>query len=356
MYYIRVKACLESQDKPKHSQLNNRLDAEYYSPDALKSEQKIVEYGNFQKFEQLIKSGYRVVYHGIDSVIGLYKNQTVPFLSPTDIDDSGAISFEAAGKVPSYYLDEYPKGLAETGELLIEVKGNVSKLAIIPESFPEGLLISGSLYKAKLKPDFDPWFVMSFLRSSPGQILKNRLTSNTIIKFIAKDELYSLPIALAHKTVQTYIGNKVRQAERLRERSRELENKVNSFHAQFIPSQSSLDFKKKTHRVLCKNLTERLDSHFYPSAVEKYLKSIDCRHVALGDLAQSIFNGQTQQQLESVEGTKQATVANLSSTFLKKPYRSVLAPTSSNRYFKNHDLSICNAAHEKSYIAILNDL
>lgn len=262
MYYVRIKAQLEARDEAKRSQLQERIDAEYYSPDALEAEGKLVSYGNFKGFEKLVESGYRVVYHGIDSVSNLHESQTVIFVSPRDIDDSGSISFETATRVPQYYLDEYPKGIAEAGELLIEVKGNVSKLAVVPEYLPNGLLISGSLYKAKLKTDYDSWFVMSFLKSSIGQVLKKRLTSNTIINFITKDELYSLPIALTHKTVQTYIGDKVRQAERLRERSKSLEYNAKLLLDASLNWTKELESKSIYRRVKVAELDHRLDLNF----------------------------------------------------------------------------------------------
>ncbi|MCP6231849.1 restriction endonuclease subunit S, partial [Klebsiella pneumoniae] len=40
--------------------------------------------------------------------------------------------------------------------------------------------------------------------------------SNTIINYIAKDALYSIPVIEFKEKAQKYIGDKVRQAERLR--------------------------------------------------------------------------------------------------------------------------------------------
>ncbi|MGE9526958.1 restriction endonuclease subunit S, partial [Escherichia coli] len=128
-----------------------------------------------------------------------------------------------------YYKDKYPKGLGKTGEILVEVKGNVSKVGIIPSTFPKNLMISGSLYKATLDPKrVDSHYVLAFLKSKHGQILKNRLTSNTIINYTAKDALYSIPVIELKEKAQKYIGDKVRQAERLRAWAKLLEYRVQS--------------------------------------------------------------------------------------------------------------------------------
>lgn len=216
MYHIKVLASLD-----------DRLDAEFYNPAALRTIQRMEDVGEVVTLGSLIQEGYRVVYHGTDSINGLKQDQLLPFLSPTQIDKDGAISFEIAEQLPKYYKDEYPKGLAKEGELLVEVKGNVSKVAVVPSVFPKNLMISGSLYKASInQKKADTHYVLAFLKSASGQVLKDRLTSNTIINYIAKDALYSIPVFKVSIPAQKYIGEKVRQAERLRAWAKELQLQI----------------------------------------------------------------------------------------------------------------------------------
>lgn len=218
MYYTKVL-----------SSLDDRLDAEFYNPEALRSIQRMKEVGNVVTLGSLISEGYRVVYHGTDSIHGLNKSQLLPFLSPTQIDKDGAISFEKTDLLPKYYKEEYPKGLAKEGELLVEVKGNVAKVAVVPSIFPDNLMVSGSLYKAIIDSNkADTHYVLAFLKCSNGQVLKNRLTSNTIINYIAKDALYSIPVFKISMMAQKYIGDKVRQAERLRAWAEQLRTNVDT--------------------------------------------------------------------------------------------------------------------------------
>ena len=331
-------------------EIDDRLDAEYYNPAALSTLKKMETKGTVTTFGDLVDEGYRVVYHGADSIYGLKDSETLPFLSPTQIDANGSISFEDAEKLPLYYKDKYPKGLGKTGEILVEVKGNVSKVGIIPSTFPKNLMISGSLYKATLDPKrVDSHYVLAFLKSKHGQILKNRLTSNTIINYIAKDALYSIPVIELKEKAQKYIGDKVRQAERLRAWAKLLEYRVQSFHSQFIPDQMNLDFGKKTRKVSSDRMTERLDAHFYPGVVEQYLNTHPCKFKSLNALTTVIYNGQTQP--ESIdEFCEQITVANLSTSFIKGQPRKVSSPSKVDKFIKAHDILMCNAAHNKSYI------
>lgn len=341
MYHIKVLASLD-----------DRLDAEFYNPEALRTIQRMEDVGEVVTLGSLIQEGYRVVYHGTDSINGLKQDQLLPFLSPTQIDKDGAISFEIADQLPKYYKDEYPKGLAKEGELLVEVKGNVSKVAIVPSVFPKNLMISGSLYKASINQNkADTHYVLAFLKSANGQVLKDRLTSNTIINYIAKDALYSIPVFKISLVAQKYIGEKVRQAERLRAWAVKIEKDISAFHAQFIPAQEQLNFDRKSRHVKASKMTERFDAHFYPAVVEDYFKQHkEGQVLALGKLA-NIINGQTQPESGGDgELCDQITVTNLSPSFVVKEPRTVIAPSSNDRFTAQHDLLMCNAAHNKTYI------
>jgi type I restriction enzyme S subunit len=330
------------------SSLDDRLDAEFYNPEALRSIQRMKDVGEVVTLGSLISEGYRVVYHGTDSINGLDKSQLLPFLSPTQIDNDGAISFEKTDLLPKYYKEEYPKGLAKEGELLVEVKGNVAKVAVVPSIFPDNLMVSGSLYKATINSNkADTHYVLAFLKSANGQVLKNR---NTIINYIAKDALYSIPVFKVSMAAQKYIGDKVRQAERLRAWANTVVKDINIFHQQFIPEQEKLDFGRKYRHVKQKKMTERFDAHFYPAVVEDYFEQENMQPLhPLGRLA-NIFNGQTQPETTDADTCKQITVTNLSPSFVIKEPRTVVAPSSLDRFTDQHDLLMCNAAHNKTYI------
>jgi hypothetical protein len=329
--------------------LESRVDAEYYSPEAINCLKQVKSFDEHDSIGGIITQGYRVVYHGTDSTNGLEKEHMLPFLSPSQIDSDGHIDFDKVDTLPLYYKDKYPKGLAHPDELLIEVKGNVSKLAIVPKSIPQNLMVSGSLYKARISVDYDSRFVLSFLKSQHGQILKSRLTSNTIISYIAKDDLYSIPVFRINKFAQSYIGNKVRQAELLREWARVIDRKVNLFHTSYIPDQTKLNFKKKTRVVSTRQMTERMDAHFYPGVVDTYLQDNSIGFEKLSDCCLGLFNGQTQATTNN-ESCKQITVTNLSPHFVKGKARLVVKPKTSDKFLNKYDLLICNAAHQKSYI------
>ncbi len=95
-------------------------------------------------------------------------------------------------------------------------------------------------------------------------------------------------------------------------------------------------------------MTERLDAHFYPGVVDEYLKRNPEKFVSLKKLCLDIFNGQTQPETDN--GCQQITVTNLSPSFIVGIPRIVNHPLKKDKFLKAHDILICNAAHNKSYI------
>ncbi|PMM58953.1 restriction endonuclease subunit S [Vibrio lentus] len=298
-------------------EIDDRLDAEYYNPAALSTLKKMENKGTVTTFGSLVNEGYRVVYHGTDSINGLKDSELLPFLSPTQIDPNGAISFDDADKLPLYYKERYPKGLAKVGEILVEVKGNVSKVGIVPLDFPKNLMISGSLYKATLDPKrADSHYVLAFLKSRHGQILKNRLTSNTIINYIAKDALYSIPVIEFGEKAQKYIGDKVRQAEQLRAWAKSVQQQA----VELLPAYIREIHRYEAQSYRAKDIVpERLDSLFYyPDyiALERKMKAKGCNR--LGLIAKQIKDSWNKKKAETFEyyeiGGLDITTGQVSST------------------------------------------
>lgn len=270
-------------------EINDRLDAEYYNPAALSTLKKMETKGTVTTFGDLVDEGYRVVYHGADSIYGLKDSETLPFLSPTQIDANGSISFEEAEKLPLYYKDKYPKGLGKAGEVLVEVKGNVSKVGIIPSTFPKNLMISGSLYKATLDPKrVDSHYVLAFLKSKHGQILKNRLTSNTIINYIAKEALYSIPVIELKEKAQKYIGDKVRQAEQLRAWAKRSEKRALELFNKQVDWSFEVLKVGKINKVLVSELNGRLDLKYNSPARLALLRHIKNKKITTTELVRLV--------------------------------------------------------------------
>ncbi len=142
-----------------------------------------------------VEDGYRVVYENtkvINEQIARENNYPV-FLQATDINTP------FIEKTNLHYVNEsewirYPKGRIKKGEILIEVKGKIEKVGIVPDDFPEKTLVSGSLYKMTINAKISKYVLLCYIISKYGVAFKDRYKTNLLISFISKSDLYRIPV------------------------------------------------------------------------------------------------------------------------------------------------------------------
>lgn len=201
--------------------LETRIDAEYYQSAFVEADGRLRE-GVATETLQKLWATYNRIYIGIAGFEAVSEtSHYTPYLRPADIGLSGEIDYVNLPWCKRHWLEDHgKKGCARPGDLLIEVKGNTRKVAVVNERIPDRCIVSGSAYRLVLRSGVDPHFVMAYFLSPTGQLLKRRLTSNTTISYIDPESFRSLRVPLPPQEVQRAIGNKVRKAERLRELSR----------------------------------------------------------------------------------------------------------------------------------------
>lgn len=255
-------------------QLNFRIDAEYWHPEFIEVSIKV---GSDMHLGDVIKEGYRVVYENTEVFRGFgFKESNLPkFLQATDII-SPTINIEQAGYVSNSDWARYPKGRVRRGEILLEVKGNVQKVAIVPDDFPERVLISGTLYKFSVNNLVNKYYLAVYLSSSYGQRLKRRLISNIATPFISKGELYSIPLP----RLTTYFQEKIEQiymsAVSLVDSSRRIYEEAQ----ECVLSELDLaNWQSKHQLAFVKHYSdtkqvERLDAEYFQPKYEEIVKAI----------------------------------------------------------------------------------
>lgn len=182
---IRFRDAMDGTD-------TSRIDPEYFNHAALET-LKLIK--GDMTLGDLVQDGYRVVYEtteAIDREIG--EKEGLPFfLQAADIT-TPFINAESMVCVAEADWIRYPKGRIQPGELLIEVKGKAEKIALVPDDFPPKTLVTGTCFKLTTKNRVDQYFLAAYLTCRYGQILKDRLKSNLLVSYLAKDDLYRLPV------------------------------------------------------------------------------------------------------------------------------------------------------------------
>lgn len=215
--------------KPKR--LKERLDAVYYQPTFLKNEERLKNSSvQILRLKQLVSHGRRAIYFDTQTMeLGEAPKLWVPFLTADDFSRDGFfINLNSRRRVSPDFASNYPNGKLRANELLVKVKGPNQITAYNKDEPEDFVLVSGTIWGGLVKTEkVDPHYLVTALSSQYAVIARSRLRTNTNVEFLAPDDLLELELPIPeNQEAQTYIGNKVRQAERLRERSSDLKQEV----------------------------------------------------------------------------------------------------------------------------------
>lgn len=182
---LRKSEALEEND-------TKRIDPEFFIKAAVEAFRRLKGEPRLGDF---VKDGYRVVYETTKVVD---REEGVPdglpfFLQSADIT-TPFIDADRMACVPEADWLRYPKGRIKAGELLIEVKGKAEKVAVVPDDFPSRTLVTGTCYKLTAHEKWQRSLLVAHLIGRYGAILKDRLKTNLLVAYIAKDDLYRIPV------------------------------------------------------------------------------------------------------------------------------------------------------------------
>ncbi|SNV49983.1 EcoKI restriction-modification system protein HsdS [Chryseobacterium taklimakanense] len=182
---------------------NRRIDSEYFKKQFLSFFDSVP---NLRPLGSLVKDGYRVVYENtkiVDSIEAIERKYPI-FLQATDIK-TPFISTENLFYVDNTEWERYPKGRIVPGEILIEVKGKIEKVAIVPDDFPKKTLVTGSLFKLTVNKKISKNVLLTYLISKFGVSFKDRYKTNLLISFVSKPDLYRIPVPTFSQELENII-------------------------------------------------------------------------------------------------------------------------------------------------------
>lgn len=197
---IRKSEVLEEND-------TKRIDPEFFLKAAVEAFRRLKDEPRLGDF---VKDGYRVVYETtkvMDREDGIAKSLPF-FLQSADIS-TPFINADRMVCVSEADWLRYPKGRIKAGELLIEVKGKAEKVAVVPDDFPERTLVTGTCYKLTTHEKWQRSLLVAHLLGRYGAILKDRLKTNLLVAYIAKDDLYRIPVPNVGSALANRIHNLV---------------------------------------------------------------------------------------------------------------------------------------------------
>lgn len=275
---------------------NKRIDSEYFKKQYLKFFHDVP---NLRPLGSLAKDGYRVVYENtkiIDKSEAIERDYPI-FLQATDLR-TPFIKTDNLFYVDNEQWERYPKGRITKGEILIEVKGKIDKVAIVPDDFPDKTLVTGSLFKLSVNNKISKNVLLTYLISKFGVAFKDRYKTNLLISFVSKPDLYRIPVPTFGKSFETLIDNLFSKILKYQKESENLYKQAESellknvnLH-EFEPNQDSINNKTFSSSF---GKTKRLDAEYYQKKYEQLVSIIEVqRHDVLKnivDITKSIEPG-----------------------------------------------------------------
>lgn len=254
---------------------NKRIDSEYFKKQFLQFFQNVP---GLKPLGSFAKSGYRVVYENtkIINKEEAEEKEFPIFLQATDLD-TPFIKRENLFHVDNIDWERYPKGRISKGEILIEVKGKIDKVAIVPDDFPEKTLVTGSLFKLTVNEKISKNVLLTYLISKYGVAFKERYKTNLLISFVSKHDLYRIPVPSFSKEFQTKIDDLYRKIFNSQKSSKQLYAQAEDLLLEtlglqnFAPTREAVNVKSLKESFLSSG---RLDAEYYQLKYEDYIDAI----------------------------------------------------------------------------------
>ncbi len=201
------------------------------------------------------------------------------------------------------WLNDYSaNGCANAGDLLVEVKGNTRRVAVVDSGVPKDCIVSGSFWRLSLNDEANPRFVLAFLLSNTGQLLKRRWVSNSVISWIDPHSFRSFLIPVPDRRIQDFIGAKVELAERCRRRAQALRSEAEDLFNALLKTASFRPSTALTNTVDPRAITDRLTGEFYLPRyleLERHLATLDVKAKPLRELLrEDVIRSSTPDRIE----------------------------------------------------------
>lgn len=187
--------------------MNDRLDAEHYK------KKFTILYEHLKELEQSkvkVLSLKKIIEEGSYGILPDsqdYGKGELIFIRSTDLNDY-MIDLDSCEKVPDKYLT--PKAKVSPGDILLEIKGAIAGGAIVP-AIKTNAIVNGSIFRFRVKSDFNNFYILSVLQSLIGSLQKEQNGANSVISYLSLDVINNLKIPVIDIEKQNEIGDKLKK-------------------------------------------------------------------------------------------------------------------------------------------------
>jgi type I restriction enzyme S subunit len=235
------------------------LKAEFYGRE-FRSASDLLRKQQGRKTLEQIRDSEIPIRRGID-MPSFVQSEGAPLLVTIASFSDPGISFADLERIDRNQHEKFQGSKLRPGDLLVAMGGYVGAAAIVPSNCPDANI---GRHTARIVVDYkkaDKYFVWAYIRSRIGTRLFAREVTGSVQAGINLEDLREIEIPTPAATAQKYIGDKVRQAERLREIAQNQIQGVTSTIDELTPVYDSIP--NAISRVSPQRFGSRLDCQPY---------------------------------------------------------------------------------------------
>lgn len=242
--------------------IEQRIDAQYYKREFVENEIKLKQIKNLPLKELYTRGDYGTLPDSAD-----YSEKGIYLIRGTDLRDL-SIKEDDLILVPEEYFSD--KSEVKSEDILILIKGATIdaewSVSIVPKINYKAIF-NGSIFRIRLKKEYDPYFVTAFMSTKYFLYQKKRAISNTGIYYNDKESIENFIISIPSPEIQKYIGDKVRKAEELREEAKKLKKEAEEILNNELNVKELLikidRYTEKHSWIMNSDINDRMDALYY---------------------------------------------------------------------------------------------
>ncbi|MDI6883413.1 MAG: restriction endonuclease subunit S [Patescibacteria group bacterium] len=241
----------------KFSQIEDRIDAEYYKPEYLDLETKLIRSVNLGNFLTKIETGNWVNKH-------CFSNGSIPYIKVEQVKDVFLENGEDKLNIECFKIFNNP--LLDKGDILLSRVGTVGIASIFLSDTKS--TFSDNVIRLKVK-NLNPFYLVIFLNSEFGRSQIERLTKQAVQGVINYQSIKSIKIPALSQSFQQKIEKMVKEAQA----KRKLADKKYKEAEEILNKELGLEdldlSTQKTFEAKFSEAEDRFDPEYYQPKYKK---------------------------------------------------------------------------------------
>lgn len=276
----------------KFSQIEDRIDAEYYKPEYLELETKLIRSVNLKNFLTKLETGNWVGKH-------CFSNGSIPYIKVEQVKEVFLEDAEDKLNIECFKIFNNP--LLDKGDILLSRVGTVGIASIFLGDTKS--TFSDNVIRLKIK-NLNPFYLVIFLNSKFGRPQIERLTKQAVQGVINYQSIKSIKIPIPSQSFQQNIEQIVKEAQKKQRLTDEKYKEAEQILDKELELEGLDLSTHKTFEAKFSEINERIDPEYYQpifNEIEKVFKKQ--KIVNLGDISLEIKYGTSEDLFYVEKGT-----------------------------------------------------